>query len=166
MAKYDMNNLKKYKIGIIGGSGIYDFAELDRKKTIEAKDGPFGMPSGNIQYGILNGVEIYFIPRHGKNHTLSPSDIPYRANIDFLKRLGCNDLVSVSAVGSLKEEFSPGTFILVDQFITNLKNKKLSSSFIFSNDDQKYLMNEIEVVNVHKGNLKDSDICFIKRQIK
>jgi 5'-methylthioadenosine phosphorylase len=117
MAKYDMNNLKKYKIGIIGGSGIYDFAELDRKKTIEAKDGPFGMPSGNIQYGILNGVEIYFIPRHGKNHTLSPSDIPYRANIDFLKRLGCNDLVSVSAVGSLKEEFSPGTFILVDQFI-------------------------------------------------
>ena len=116
-AKNNMDNYKKYKIGIIGGSGIYDFAELDSKKIIEAKDGPFGMPSSNIQYGILDEVEIYFIPRHGKNHTLSPSNIPYRANIDCLKRLGCNDIVSVSAVGSLKEEFSPGTFILVDQFI-------------------------------------------------
>ena len=105
------------KLGIIGGSGLYDFTELEEKKTIPAKHGPFGAPSGDIEYGKLDGVEIFFLPRHGKNHIHSPSNIPYRANIDALKRLGCNDLISVSAVGSLKEELFPGKFILVDQFI-------------------------------------------------
>ena len=105
------------KLGIIGGSGLYNFQELKNKKTIEVSPGPFGMPSSNIQYGVLDGVEIFFLPRHGINHTLSPSRVPYRANIDILKRLGCKDLISISAVGSLKEELSPGTFVLVDQFI-------------------------------------------------
>ena len=105
------------KLGIIGGSGLYNFAELEEKKTIPVKQGPFGVPSGDIEYGKLDGVEIFFLPRHGKNHIFSPSNIPYRANIDALKRLGCNDLISVSAVGSLKEELSPGKFILIDQFI-------------------------------------------------
>ena len=105
------------KLGIIGGSGLYDFQELKNKETIEVNAGPFGLPSSNIQYGQLNDVEIFFLPRHGKNHNLSPSTIPYRANIDALKRLGCNDLISLSAVGSLREDLSPGTFILVNQFI-------------------------------------------------
>ena len=105
------------KLGIIGGSGLYNFSELENKKTIPASPGPFGQPSADIEYGIIDEVEIFFLPRHGKNHIYSPSNVPYRANIDTLKRLGCNDLISVSAVGSLKEELSPGRFVLVDQFI-------------------------------------------------
>ena len=121
----NMNDKLKYSIGIIGGSGLYDFAELENKQILNVNEGPFGMPSSNILYGILDDVEIFFMPRHGKDHTLSPSKIPYRAIIDCLKRLGCNDLVSVSAVGSLKEELYPGTFVLVDQFIdrTFARNK-------------------------------------------
>ena len=105
------------KLGIIGGSGLYDFTELEEKKTIPAKHGPFGAPSGDIEYGKLDGVEIFFLSREGENHIHSPSNIPYSANIDALKRFRCNDLISVSAVGSLKEELFPGKFILVDQFI-------------------------------------------------
>ena len=105
------------KLGIIGGSGLYNFSELENKKTIPASPGPFGQPSADIEYSIIDEVEIFFLPRHGKNHIYSPSNVPYRANIDILKRLGCNDLISVSAVGSLKEELSPGRFVLVDQFI-------------------------------------------------
>ena len=105
------------KLGIIGGSGLYNFAELENKKTLITKPGPFGKASGDIEYGKIDGVEIFFLPRHGKNHIYSPSNVPYRANIDTLKRFGCNDIISVSAVGSLKEELSPGRFVLVDQFI-------------------------------------------------
>ena len=105
------------KLGIIGGSGLYEFDDLKNQKIIALKKGPFGIPSGDIMYGELNGVEVFFLPRHGKNHILSPTNVPYKANIDALKRLGCNDLISVSAVGSLKETLSPGKFVIVDQFI-------------------------------------------------
>ncbi len=105
------------KLGIIGGSGIYDFDGLDNKKIIPAKQGPFGFPSGDVIFGELDDVKIFFLPRHGANHSYNPSKVPYRANIDFLKRLGCNDVISLSAVGSLKEELSPGKFIIVNQFI-------------------------------------------------
>tara|TARA_B110000444_G_scaffold261004_1_gene310414 strand:+ start:1848 stop:2726 length:879 start_codon:yes stop_codon:yes gene_type:complete len=105
------------KLGIIGGSGIYDLQDLEDKKVIKSENGPFGKPSADILYGNLHGVEIFFIPRHGKNHIFTPTNVPYRANIDILKRLGCNDLLSVSAVGSLKEDLYPGKFILVDQYI-------------------------------------------------
>jgi len=113
------------KLGIIGGSGLYDFDELKNKKIIDSKKGPFGKPSGDIMYGELDGVEVFFLPRHGKNHIFSPTNVPYRANIDALKRLGCNDLISISAVGSLKEHLSPGKFVIIDQFIdrTFFRNK-------------------------------------------
>ena len=105
------------KIGIIGGSGLYEIAELKDKKWLPKKEGPFGMPSDDILYGQIDEVEVYFLPRHGRKHTFSPTNVPYRANIDVLKRLGCNDIVSLSAVGSLKESLKPGMFVLVDQFI-------------------------------------------------
>ena len=105
------------KLGIIGGSGLYDFAEMESKKWLPRIKGPFGMPSDDILYGKINEVEIYFLPRHGRNHNYSPSNVPFRANIDALKRLGCNDVISISAVGSLRENLKPGTFVLVDQFI-------------------------------------------------
>ncbi len=112
------------KLGIIGGSGIYNLDELKDKKIINSKEGPFGKPSGNIVQGILDDVEVFFLPRHGENHIFSPTNIPYRANIDVLKRLGCNDLISISAVGSLREELSPGTFVLIDQFIDRTYARK------------------------------------------
>ena len=115
-----MNN----KIGIIGGSGLYDLEGLTNKKCIPVKCGPFGKPSGDILFGVMSGVEVFFLPRHGKNHSISPSNIPFRANIDSLKRLGCNDVISISAVGSLKEELKPGTFVLIDQFIDRTFHRK------------------------------------------
>ena len=105
------------KIGVIGGSGLYEIAELKDKKWLPKKEGPFGVPSDDILYGKIGEVEVYFLPRHGRKHTFSPTNVPYRANIDILKRLGCNDIVSISAVGSLKENLKPGMFVLVDQFI-------------------------------------------------
>ena len=115
-----MNN----KIGIIGGSGLYDLEGLTNKKCIPVKCGPFGKPSGDIPCGVMSGVEVFFLPRHGENHSISPSNIPFRANIDSLKRLGCNDVISISAVGSLKEELKPGTFVLIDQFIDRTFHRK------------------------------------------
>ena len=108
---------KTIKLGIIGGSGLYNFDELENKKILKTKQGAFGKPSSDVQYGSSGNIEVFFIPRHGINHEFSPSNVPYRANIETLKSLGCNDLLSVSAVGSLKEELSPGTFILVNQYI-------------------------------------------------
>src|SRR5438046_2998266 len=113
-------------LGIIGGSGIYDLPGLEdvREETIES---PWGEPSAALTRGVIGGLPIVFLPRHGKGHVLSPSDINYRANIDVLKRAGVTDLVSLSACGSFKEELSPGTFVLVDQFVD--RTYKRESSF-------------------------------------
>ncbi len=113
------------KLGIIGGSGLYNFAALDSPKIVNAKDGPFGKPSGDILSGKIDDIEIFFLPRHGQNHSFSPSNVPYRANVEILKRLGCNDIIAISAVGSLKENLSPGTFVVIDQYIdrTYLRKK-------------------------------------------
>ena len=89
-----------YKLGIIGGSGLYDLANMENKKWLSIYEGPFGFPSDQILSGLVNDVEVFFLPRHGRNHNYSPSNIPFRANIDALKRLGCNDVLSLSAVGS------------------------------------------------------------------
>ena len=83
------------KLGIIGGSGLYNFATLDSPKIVNAKDGPFGKPSGDILSGRIDDIEIFFLPRHGQNHSFSPSNVPYRANIEILKRLGCNDIIAI-----------------------------------------------------------------------
>lgn len=103
-------------IGIIGGSGLYSIAGLTNQEWRSVAT-PWGEPSDQLLFGELSGVRCVFLPRHGRGHRLSPTDVPYRANIDALKRAGCTDILSVSAVGSLREELSPGHFVIVDQFI-------------------------------------------------
>ncbi|MFN0004297.1 MAG: S-methyl-5'-thioadenosine phosphorylase [Burkholderiaceae bacterium] len=103
-------------LGVIGGSGVYDIDGLTNKKWKKVLS-PFGEPSDELLFGDLDGVSMVFLPRHGRGHTIPPSEINFRANIDALKRSGVTDLVSVSAVGSLKESLPPGTFVVIDQFI-------------------------------------------------
>ena len=104
------------KIAVIGGSGLYDVEEFKDRELLKL-DTPWGQPSDDILKTNYNGKEIYFLPRHGRGHFISPTKINFRANIDALKQLGVTDIVSVSAVGSLKEELPPGKFVVVDQFI-------------------------------------------------
>ena len=106
----------KTKIGIIGGSGIYNMDGLEDAKWVKALSA-WGTPSDDILTGALSGVEMAFLPRHGRGHRHSPSTVPYRANIDALKRLGVTDIISVSACGSFREDMAPGDFVVVDQFI-------------------------------------------------
>jgi 5'-methylthioadenosine phosphorylase len=103
-------------LGVIGGSGLYQIEGLANPRW-ESVDSPFGAPSDDLLTGTLDGVDVVFLPRHGRGHVLSPSAINYRANIDALKRLGCTDVLSVSACGSLREDLPPGHFVFVDQFI-------------------------------------------------
>ena len=103
-------------IGIIGGSGVYDVAGLEGKQWRRI-DTPWGTPSDELLFGTLDGVQCVFLPRHGRTHALSPTHLEYRANIDALKRAGVTEIISLSAVGSLKPELPPGHFVIVDQFI-------------------------------------------------
>ena len=103
-------------IGIIGGSGVYDIEGLSHKRW-ERVESTFGEPSDDLLFGELNGIKLVFLPRHGRGHRIPPSEINFRANIDALKRAGVTDVISVSAVGSLREGLPPGTFVIVDQFI-------------------------------------------------
>ena len=104
------------KLGIIGGSGVYEIDGLEGAEWIRATSS-FGTPSDEVLTGTLDGVAMVFLPRHGRGHVHSPSTVPYRANIDALKRLGVTDVISVSACGSFREEMAPGDFVIVDQFI-------------------------------------------------
>ena len=108
--------LSKPLIGVIGGSGIYDIEGLSNTRW-EGVSSPFGEPSGQLLFGDFEGQPMVFLPRHGRGHELPPDAVNYRANIDVLKRSGVTDILSLSAVGSFREELSPGTFVLVDQFI-------------------------------------------------
>ena len=103
-------------LGIIGGSGLYDIDGLVKKQW-RAVSSPFGEPSDELLFGELDGQQLVFLPRHGRGHRVPPSEINYRANIDALKRAGVTEILSLSAVGSLKEHLPPGTFVVVDQFI-------------------------------------------------
>lgn len=103
-------------VGIIGGSGIYDIDGLQDREWVKVSS-PFGEPSDDILTGTLFGQPMAFLPRHGRGHKIPPSEVNYRANIDALKRLGVTDILSLSAVGSLKESLAPETFVIVDQFI-------------------------------------------------
>ncbi len=103
-------------IGVIGGSGIYEVEGLSSTRW-EQVASPFGEPSDALLFGDLEGQPMVFLPRHGRGHELPPNGVNYRANIDALKRSGVTDILSLSAVGSFREELSPGTFVLVDQFI-------------------------------------------------
>ncbi len=112
------------KLAIIGGSGLYDIEEFKNRELMDLNT-PWGKPSDLILKTIYKNKEVYFLPRHGKGHFISPSNINFRANIDSLKQLGVTDIVSVSAVGSLKENLHPGKFVIIDQFIdrTFARNK-------------------------------------------
>jgi 5'-methylthioadenosine phosphorylase len=103
-------------IGVIGGSGVYDIDGLEGAEWTKVST-PWGDPSDSILTGELDGVKMAFLPRHGRGHVHSPTTVPYRANIDALKRLGVTDVISVSACGSFREEMAPGDFVIVDQFI-------------------------------------------------
>ncbi|MBU2982935.1 S-methyl-5'-thioadenosine phosphorylase [Lentibacter algarum] len=103
-------------IGVIGGSGIYDIDGLENAQWQTVKT-PWGAPSDQLLTGSLDGVKMVFLPRHGRGHIHTPSSVPYRANIDALKRIGVTDVISVSACGSFREEMAPGDFVVVDQFI-------------------------------------------------
>ncbi|MBT4996139.1 MAG: S-methyl-5'-thioadenosine phosphorylase [Hellea sp.] len=108
--------MSEWILGIIGGSGLYNIEGLKNKEWISI-DSPWGPPSDSILFAEINGIKLRFLPRHGRGHNLTPSDINYRANIDVLKRAGCTDLLSLSAVGSLREDYRPGDFVVIDQFI-------------------------------------------------
>lgn len=103
-------------IGVIGGSGVYQIEGLEGASWVKVRT-PWGKPSDEVLVGRLDGVPMAFLPRHGRGHVHSPSSVPYRANIHALKSLGCTDVVAVSAVGSLRSDFRPGDFVIVDQYI-------------------------------------------------
>ena len=138
------------KLAIIGGSGLYDVEEFKDRELIDLNT-PWGKPSDQILKAIYKNKEVYFLPRHGKGHFISPSNINFRANIDSLKQLGVTDVVSVSAVGSLKENLPPGKFVIVDQFIdrTFARNKSFFDEEIVAHVSMAYptskgLMNACE----------------------
>lgn len=118
-----MTSKNKVVLGVIGGSGIYDIPGLTEQRWIKV-DSPFGEPSDELLHGKYNGQTIVFLPRHGRGHKISPTEINFRANIDVLKRSGVTDILSVSAVGSLRENLAPGTFVIVDQFIDRTFSRK------------------------------------------
>jgi 5'-methylthioadenosine phosphorylase len=110
-----MTNVE-HVIGVIGGSGVYDIDALENKRW-QRVTSPFGEPSDELLFGEIADVEMVFLPRHGRGHRIPPGEINFRANIDALKRSGVTDILSVSAVGSLRDDLTPGTFVIVDQFI-------------------------------------------------
>lgn len=116
--------MNKNKIlGIIGGSGLYDIDGLVNKKWVKVNS-IFGEPSDEILFAELDGLEIRFLPRHGRGHLLTPSNINYKANIEALKKIGVTEIISISAVGSLREDYVPGEFVLVDQFVDRTHSRE------------------------------------------
>lgn len=114
-----------WNIGVIGGSGLYDDVGLEGAQKIEVSS-PFGKPSGPVTVGTISGVRFTFLARHGEGHVLPPSGVDYRANIDVLKRCGVTDIVSISAIGSLREDLQPGHFVAVDQLIDRTEGRERS----------------------------------------
>jgi len=117
--------MAKTVLGIIGGSGVYDIAGLEHARWDRVVS-PWGEPSDSLLFGRLAGVDMIFLPRHGRGHVHSPTTINYRANIDALKRAGATDVISVSACGSFRENLAPGTFAIVDQFIDRTHAREMS----------------------------------------
>lgn len=108
--------MSQWTIGVLGGSGLYEIDGLENAQWVKVET-PWGDPSDEILFADYGNVRLRFLPRHGRGHKLTPSAVNYRANIDALKRAGCTDILSISAVGSLKEAYAPGHFVAVDQFI-------------------------------------------------
>ncbi|HET7319471.1 MAG TPA: S-methyl-5'-thioadenosine phosphorylase [Nitrospirota bacterium] len=114
---------EKITIGVIGGSGLYDMEGLTQVKTVKVAT-PFGKPSDDYVIGTLFGRRVAFLPRHGRGHRIMPTDINYRANIFGMKKLGVERIISVSAVGSMKEEIKPGDIVIPDQFYDHTKHRR------------------------------------------
>lgn len=112
-------------LGVIGGSGLYDLPGLTNAAWTRVES-PWGEPSDALLIGEIGSKKLVFLPRHGRGHRIPPSDIDYRANIDAMKRAGVTDIVSVSAVGSYREDLAPGTFVLVDQFVDRTVSRRSS----------------------------------------
>ena len=108
--------MSNWVLGVIGGSGLYEIEGLEDAEEIRIET-PWGDPSDALVKGRIGDVGMVFLPRHGRGHRLTPTTVPYRANIDALKRLGCTDVLSISACGSLQEQYAPGDFVMADQFI-------------------------------------------------
>lgn len=118
-------NDKLWTLGILGGSGLYDLDGLENPEWVKVST-PWGEPSDDILFAEMNGVRLRFLPRHGRGHAISPSDVNYRANIDALKRSGCTDILSISAVGSLQEAYAPGDFVMVNQMVDRTFKRETS----------------------------------------
>ncbi len=116
---------ESWHIGVIGGTGLYDAQMLEDAQEIPVKSG-FGEPSASVTTGTISGVQFTFLPRHGAGHRIPPEGINYRANIDVLKRCGVTDVLSVSAIGSLRENMHPGDFVIVDQMIDRTQGRERS----------------------------------------
>ena len=120
--------MEQIKIAVIGGSGLYNMPAISDVETVDV-DTPFGSPSGTIRIGSLNGKRVAFVPRHGEGHVLSPSTLPYRANIYALKTLGVRFIIAVNAVGSLREDYAPGHIITPDQIVDYTIHTRARSFF-------------------------------------
>jgi 5'-methylthioadenosine phosphorylase len=114
--------MQDWFIGVLGGSGLYAVDDLDGAEW-QSVDTPWGAPSDQILTGRVAGIRFAFLPRHGRGHPISPTDLNYRANIAALKRIGCTDLLALSAVGSLREDLAPGRFLVADQFIDHTRHR-------------------------------------------
>ena len=117
--------MKDWVIGVIGGSGLYEIEALQARRSVDIVT-PWGTPSDSLLEGVIADTRVVFLPRHGRGHRLGPSDVNYPANIAALKMAGCTDILSVSAVGSLRADIPPRTFVLVDQFIDRTVARKRS----------------------------------------
>lgn len=117
------------KLGIMGGSGLYDIEGIDIVEDMMVVDTPFGPPSGNFKLGRLDGVDVVFLARHGKGHHISPSEVNYRANIFEMKRIGVDAIISISACGSLREDIKPLDFVIPDQFVDRTFKARQTSFF-------------------------------------
>lgn len=115
-------------LGILGGSGIYDLPGLEDRKEV-ALETPFGPPSDLLVTGTMHGVQLAFLPRHGRGHRLAPHELPFRANVHAMKQLGMQCVVGISAVGSMREDVRPGHLVLVDQFIDRTRGRTEESTF-------------------------------------
>jgi 5'-methylthioadenosine phosphorylase len=120
--------MNQKKLGIIGGSGIYDLPGLEDRREV-AVETPFGKPSDTLVTGRLFGVQMAFLPRHGRGHRIAPHELPFRANLHAMKQLGMQCVVGISAVGSMKESIRPGHLVLVDQFIDRTRGRTSESTF-------------------------------------
>jgi len=119
--------MSAWTLGVIGGSGLYEIEGLQNKRWLDVQ-GPWGAPSDQLLTGELEGVTLVFLPRHGRGHRIPPGGLNARANIDALKRAGCTDILSISAVGSLREHLAPGAFVAIDQFVDRTQGR-VSSFF-------------------------------------